>query len=397
MLFKLAGGLGPHTQRQSGLADGGAVEVGGLKYHHGGIVPDLAVQAAHDAGQANGLILVGNHQHTGLQGSLGTLQGGHGFARLGLPDHDLAGGDIPVVKGMHGLAVLQHDIVGNIHNVVDGPDAVGTEPLAHPLGAGADLHVGHHPGGVTVAQLLRRDLYVQMLEDGAGIGAMDHRIMMAHMLAEGGGSLPGQTDDGIAVRPIVGDLEIHHGIVVADDQVDVVAGLSRIRLQDPDAVGVDPGQIVLGQAQLGKGAQHAVGHLAPELALGDVHTAGKVRVVQGGGHQVPLVDILGAGDDLHRLLPAHIHLADKHVVGVGMADNGQHPAHNYIPDLRIHPLPGLHLLAEDGKGLYKFLIGNLVEVYEFFIDPFSVQLHFLALLRTGSGTERRCRRSGAGH
>ena len=86
MLFELAGGLGTHAQSQSGLADGGAVEVGGLKNHHPGVVPDLRIQAAHDAGKADGLGFIGDDQHAGLQGSLGALQGGHGLALLGLPD-----------------------------------------------------------------------------------------------------------------------------------------------------------------------------------------------------------------------------------------------------------------------------------------------------------------------
>ena len=297
---------------------------------------------------------------------------------------------------MHGLAVFQHNIVCDVHNVVDGPDAVGTEPLTHPLGRGADLHIGNHPGGVAVAQLLGRDFHVQVLEDGTGIGAVDHRVMMLHMPAKGGCGFPGQADDGVAVRPVVGDLKIHHGVVIADDQVDVIPRLSGLRLQDPDAVGKDPGQIILGQAQFPKGAEHTVGHFSSELALGDVNAAGEPGIVQGSGNQVTLMDILGTGDDLHRRFLSHVHLADKHMVGVGVPDHGEDLAHYHILDFGVHPLPGLYLLAEDRQGLYKFLIGNLMEVYEFFIDPFSVQFHFLSLLRTGSGTERRCRRSDAG-
>ena len=297
---------------------------------------------------------------------------------------------------MHGLAVFQHHIVGDVHNVVDGPHAVGAEPLPQPLGGGADLHIGHHPGGIAVAQRRGGHLHIQVLEDRTGVAALDHRLVVLHGLAEGGGSLPGQTDDGVAVRAVVGDLKIHHGIIVADDGIDVVAGLPGVRLQDPDAVGEHAGQVVLGQAQLGEGAQHAVGYLASELALGDVHAAGQPGIVQRGGHQVALVDVLRAGDDLHRLFLAHVHLADEHVVRVGMAHHGEHLAHHHVLDIRVHPLPGFHLLAENRQGLHKFLVGNIAQIHEIFIDPFSVQLHLETLLRTGSGTARRCRRSGAG-
>ena len=396
MLLKFAGCLGTHAQSQSSLADGGAVEVGGFKDHHGGVVPDFAVQSAHDACQADGLILIGNDQHTGLQGPLGALQGGHGLALPGFPNHDLAGGDIAVVKGVHRLAVFQHDIIGNVHDVVDGPDAVGTQTLPHPLGRGADLHVGDHPGGVAVAQILCLYFHIQVVEDGACLRAVDHGLVVAHMLAKGGGSFPGQADDGVAIGPVVGDLEVNDGVVIADNQVNVIAGLSGVGLQDPDAVGEDAGQIVLGQAQFREGAEHTVGHLAPEFALGDVYAAGQIRVVQGGGHQVALVDVLGAGDDLHGLGLAYVHLADEHMVRVGVADDGHDLAHHHILDFRIHALPGLYLLAEDRQRFHKFLIGDLVQIHELLIDPFSVQFHFLSLLRTGSGTGRRCRRSDAG-
>ena len=39
------------------------------------------------------------------------------------------------------------------------------------------------------------------------------------------------------------------------------------------------------------------------------------------GNQVALVDVPGPGDDLHRLVPAHVHLAHPHMVGVGMHDH----------------------------------------------------------------------------
>ena len=129
-LFKLAGGFGAHAQRQSGLADGGTVEVGGLEDHHGGVVLDFGVFAAHDTRKADGLIFVGDDQHTGLQIAHATVQGGQGLAVLGFPHHDLAGGNIAVIKGVHGLAVFQHDVVGDVHDVIDGTHAVGAQTAA---------------------------------------------------------------------------------------------------------------------------------------------------------------------------------------------------------------------------------------------------------------------------
>ena len=274
-LFKFAGGFGAHTQRQSGLADGGAVEVGGLEDYHGGIVLDFGVFAAHDTGKADGLIFVGDDQHTGFQVAHIAVQRGQGLAVLGFPHHDLAGRNIAVIKGVHGLTVFQHDVVGDVHDVIDGTHAVGAQTAAQPLGGGGDLYVGNHPGGVAVAQLRCGDVHVQMVVNIPGVGAVNHRLVVTHGLAEGGGSFPGKADDAVAVGAVVGDLKIHNGVVVADDEVDVLANRAVLVIEDPDAVGEHAGQVVLSQSQLSEGAEHTVGRFAPELALGDVNAAGE--------------------------------------------------------------------------------------------------------------------------
>ena len=58
ILLELAGGFGTHTQSQSGLADGGAVEVGGFEDHSGGVVYDFGILTAHNACQADGALII---------------------------------------------------------------------------------------------------------------------------------------------------------------------------------------------------------------------------------------------------------------------------------------------------------------------------------------------------
>ena len=396
-LLKLAGGIGTHTQSQSGLTDGSAVEVCGFKDHGGGVILDFGIFTAHDACQTDGLVLIGNDQHAGLQITDIAVQSGQGFAFHGFPDHDLAGTDIAVVKCVHGLAILQHDIVGDIHNVVDGTDAVGSQTLTHPLGGRTDLDIGNHPCGVAVAQLLGGNFHIQLLEDGVGIAAVDHRLVVLHGQIESSSSFPGQTDDGEAVGTVVGDFKVNHGVIVADHQIDVFTDGAVLIIQNPDAVLEDAGQIVFGQTQFFVAAEHAVGLFASQLALGDVNAAGQPGIVQGSGNQIALMDVLGTSDDLNGLFLAHIHLADKHMVRVGMGNDADDLADNHVFDLGIHPLVGFHLLAEHGQSFYKIFIGYMAQVHEILVDPFSVQSHVCLLLRTGSGTGRRCRRSDAGH
>ena len=175
-LFVPGGGLGAHVQSHGGAADGGAVEVGGLKQDLCGVADDLAVGAAHDAGHAHGLVLVADAQHVGGQLALVAVQGLDGLALPGGADHDLAALHAAEVKGVHGLAVFQHDIVGDIHNVVDGADTGVAQPLPHPGGGGADFYVFYQTGGVPGAQVGIFDLNVHVVGDAAA-AALDLRGM----------------------------------------------------------------------------------------------------------------------------------------------------------------------------------------------------------------------------
>ena len=224
-LFELGGSLGAHAQGQRALSDAGAVKVGGLKDHVHGVVYDLAVLAAHDACQAHSPGLIGNDQVVVGQLAHVAVQGGELLALLGPADDDLSALHIAVVKGVHGLAVFQHHVVGDVHDVVDGAHAGGAQPLPHPLGGGADLHVADHPGGVPGAQILGGGFHVQQICQVAGAAALHHGLVKGEGLAVGHSSLPGQTDDGQAVRAVGSDLKLHHVVIQVQSLPDIVAGL----------------------------------------------------------------------------------------------------------------------------------------------------------------------------
>ena len=58
---------------------------------------------------------------------------------LGAADDDLAAAHGVQVKGVHRLAHFQHDIVGNIDNVVDRTNARLVQRFTHPQGRGSIL------------------------------------------------------------------------------------------------------------------------------------------------------------------------------------------------------------------------------------------------------------------
>ena len=402
------------------------------------------------------------------------VQGSELLALGGPADDDLAALHIAVVKGVHGLAIFQHNIVCDVHDVVDGPDSHGAQPLPHPLGGGGDLHVADHPGGVPGAQLRIRGLYIQKVTENALGAALHHRLVETQLRVEGGGGLTGQTNHAETVGTIGGDLKFHHVVVGVNDGLDVIAGLYALLVEDEDTVrdavgelrllgvevlqgadgagfgvegnqvpGVEVGtgggddstggavllgvgesagpsalsglyrlhpgghygavdlvprldvgrdgrlvlvqrlvvaqnggrgdngigEVTLVQPQLIETAEHTVGEDAPELALLNFLAAGQGGLVEGHRNHIALVDVPGAGDDLHGLILAHIDLADPHVVTVGVALQRQHLACHYVGDLRPQVLSSLHFGAGEGHCLRKILI---VGVYrDKFIEPFS--------------------------
>ena len=320
-LFVTCRSIGAHAQLLCSPANLYRFEISGLEHNSGGVIHDTAVLAAHNTGNCNRLFCICNDQHFRRKLTLLTVQCGDGLAVLGVADNDLAVLDIAQVKSVHGLAVFQHDIVGDVYQIVDGTHAAGTKPLPHPAGRRADLHVLYHAGNVTgtesgilhsngkgVTEFLRR--------------AVEFRCFDVQGLAEGHGSLSRQTDHRQAVRTVGGDLKFHRGVVQTDCLVDVLSRLA-VLLDEEDAVLDGIGKVVLGQTQLAQRAQHAIALHATELALFNVNTAGQVSADHCHRHQYALDNVLCAGDDLDGNAAAHVYLTHLQVVGVFMGCDGQ--------------------------------------------------------------------------
>ena len=88
---------------------------------------------------------------------------------------------------MHGLTVLQHDVVGDVNDIIDGTHAIRTQTLPQPLGRGADLDICDHTGGIAVAEVSSRNLHIQLVIHGPGIGATDYRLVVLHGQTKCGG------------------------------------------------------------------------------------------------------------------------------------------------------------------------------------------------------------------
>ena len=169
----------------------------------------------------------------------------------------------------------------------------------------------------------------------------------------------------------------HHGAVdlVAGLHVCRDGGLGRVQrmivIQQRGGGDDSFGIVVLsGEAQLFEGAEHTIGYHAPELALFNLHTAGKQGLVLGHGDQIAFVNVPGTGDNLGGLPFADINLADPHVVGVRVALHGDNPSGHHIFQRVVEHLGDFHLGAGKGHGLGKVPIADGAKIHKF-IEPFS--------------------------
>ena len=123
-------------------------EEGNLEHEVEGIGGDAGVGGAHDAGDDDRVLSVGDDEHTGGKGALFFVEGGDFFALGSVTDDDLAVGEFSGVEGVHGLAVFEHHVVSDIDDVVDRTEPDGGETLLHPVGGRLDGDAGDDGGGV---------------------------------------------------------------------------------------------------------------------------------------------------------------------------------------------------------------------------------------------------------
>src|SRR5262249_39650623 len=112
-----------------------------------------------------------------------------------------------VIKRVQGLAELHEHKVGDVDNVVNGPQADGLKAFAEPLGRGANLDVADDAGCVirTAGEVLNFDLG----ERGCGGCALRQREPGHGESTTGeGGKFTGEADVGEAVGAVGSDFDV---------------------------------------------------------------------------------------------------------------------------------------------------------------------------------------------
>ena len=87
LALKADGGIGDQRQVAAGVRGATGIEAGALDHHVNGIVLDLGIHAAHNAGQRHGTLAVGDQAHAGVEHALLAVEGRELLVLLGGADH----------------------------------------------------------------------------------------------------------------------------------------------------------------------------------------------------------------------------------------------------------------------------------------------------------------------
>ena len=310
-------GREPVPPRRAGDRD--RVEVGCLDEHLGRRGRDLGRGPSHDAGDGERAVqAVDDHQVLRIQGAGHVVQGGEL-----LPHPGPAGAD-PTreraqVERVQRLPEQHHHVVGDVDGQRDGAHAQLGEPRGHPRRRGRrGVDPAHDAGDVAVAPGHAVDR--PLVGDGHGIPVgVGRSHVEVRGVAEGHagrqGVLPGDPPQGEAVAAVRGDVDLDDLVAEAEQLDRVVTGgqdsrglLAQELGQHDDAV------VVLAEAELESGADHAVGDVAVGLAGRDLEPPGQDPTGQDADDEVTGDEVVRSADDLLGLalgdllaVLAHVH------------------------------------------------------------------------------------------
>ena len=278
---------------------------------------------------------------------------------------------------MDGLAVFQHDEVRNIYDVVDGAHAGHHQVFLHPPGRLLHLDVLDDAAAVTLAQVGALDLHLDVVFALLRGNLFAFSLGIGELRTERRRGFSGHADHGQAVRAVRGDLEIDGGVVQLQRFQDIHA--RRIfAVQDPDAVFIAVRNDLIGETEFGAVAHHAVGGNTAQFAGVDVLAAlylglavqgsGDLGAVHGHGHEEILHaghDVGCAGADLDRFSPAHVDLADRQLIRIGMGLDGEHLSDDDTFDVLVIIVDGLQVGSAQDETVAEFLHAD-VDICIFF-------------------------------
>ena len=241
----------------AGLAAGGGgaqrIEVGALDQDVLGFGGDARVLAAEDAAEAQHGAIVGNHAH-GVVHLVGlAVEAGEPLALLAETGTDRALELVGVVD-VQRPAAIEADVVGDVHQRIDGPQADGLQALLHPRRRGAVLDAADVAAGKARTGALRALGEFEPDVDRAVVVALDAGDFLFRLerAEAGGGEIAGDAAHAGAIGAVRRELHVHDGIAQAQH-----VGVALAELAAERSIELDDALVIVGQLQLALRQQHA--------------------------------------------------------------------------------------------------------------------------------------------
>ena len=151
--LKTVAGICAQTMTASALADPCRMEVSTLQDYILGCLVSTRTLTAEDTGDTHRLLSIADAQVVLTQGMLLAIESNKlGALWLGT-NYNLMTGNHVCIEAVQWLAVCHHDIVGNIHDIVDRAQADDVQLILQPLRTFLHLTTGDAYTGITLASL----------------------------------------------------------------------------------------------------------------------------------------------------------------------------------------------------------------------------------------------------
>ena len=357
-------GIGEYAELAPGGGGPHRVEQRDFEEHGRGVLAAAGSLAPHHAADRERAVVIGDHRHRRIERVGASVERGDGLALPGEP-HGRVADHLVGVEDMERARQIEGDVVGDVDQSRDRPEPDGGEPVLQPSGAGSVTDIAKHPPddeGAGIA-VIRREIAPpgkRALEP-----ALDRRrIERLEAPHPGRGEVAGDAADARAVGAVGGQPDLDRGIADAERH-------GRRRAGGKVAFEIDDALMLVRQAELALGAQHAAALDAADLRFlelrpgGGDHASGAREDALHAGARVGR-----AAHHLESFAAPGIDGADAEPVGVGVRAGLDHvadhefgerggrivdrvdlePDHRQPFGDRLAPGVGIEMLAQPGQG-----------------------------------------------
>src|SRR5438552_9182460 len=277
------------------------------------VLADLGILAAENSGHAQRMLGVGDHERSLRKHAVDAIERPQRFPAPRLARDEHAAPQLALVVRVQGLAELEHDVVGDVDDVVDRTHAGPDEAGLHPFGRWADANAREQRRRETRTGMVVLDADVELLRR-AGPEPLERRLPETR--AEQRGDLARDALDAEAVRAIGLKVEREDGLAedLAEERADRQLGVedvdplvlvteAELLSRQHHALALDPAHGLAAQGRALSGVavddRRAFVGIWDDRALGQIRRAGDDRlrsaraVVDGREEQLVRVRMLG--------------------------------------------------------------------------------------------------------